>query len=126
MAVGNCRELNRRGVLTNRGGPSRQKAINAILHNEAHIGNFIYNRDTEKLGAKRAHNPRDLWVRSEGTIEPIVERDVFLRARRAMEQRRVCVTLRNLYQPRLLGQTCCAQAVGQAASRKCGLSLQRF
>jgi DNA invertase Pin-like site-specific DNA recombinase len=87
-----ARELNRRGVLTNRGGPWRQNSISALLHNEAYIGTFIYNRDTEKLGAKRTHNPRDLWIRSEGAIEPIVERDVFLRAKKAMEERRVRIS----------------------------------
>lgn len=87
-----ARELNQRGVLTNRGGPWRKNVIGALLRNEAYIGNFIYNRDTEKLGAKRTHNPRELWIRSEGTIEPIIERDVFLRAKKTMEERRVCIT----------------------------------
>jgi len=87
-----ARELNQRGVLTNRGGQWRKNVIGALLRNEAYIGNFIYNRDTEKLGAKRTHNPRELWIRSEGTIEPIIERDVFLRAKKTMEERRVCIT----------------------------------
>jgi hypothetical protein len=63
-----------------------------LLRNEAYIGNFIYNRDTEKLGAKRTHNPSDLWIRSEGAIEPIIKRDVFLRAKTTMEERRVCIS----------------------------------
>lgn len=54
-------ELNRRGIQTNRGGPWRKNSIGELLRNEAYIGNFIYNRDTEKLGAKRTHNPRELW-----------------------------------------------------------------
>ena len=87
-----ARELNQRGVPTNRGGLWRKNVIGALLRNEAYIGNFIYNRDTEKLGAKRTHNPRDLWIRSEGAIEPIIERDVFLRAKKTMEERRVCIT----------------------------------
>jgi len=87
-----ARELNRRGILTNRGGRWRQNAISAILHNEAYIGNFIYNRDTEKLGTRRTHNPKNLWVRTEGAFEPIIERDVFQRARKTMEERRVCVS----------------------------------
>ena len=86
-----ARGLNRRGVLTNREGPWRKNSIGMLLRNEAYIGNFIYNRDTEKLGAKRTHNPRDLWIRSEGAIEPIIERDVFLRAKKTMEERRVCI-----------------------------------
>ncbi|MCW1994819.1 recombinase family protein [Bradyrhizobium diazoefficiens] len=87
-----ARELNRRGVLTNRGRPWRQNLISTLLRNEAYIGNLIYNRDTEKLGTKRTHNPRELWVRSEGAIEPIVDRDVFVRASKALAERRVCVS----------------------------------
>jgi DNA invertase Pin-like site-specific DNA recombinase len=87
-----ARELNQRGVLTNRGGPWRKNVIGALLRNEAYIGNFIYNRDTEKLGAKRTHNPSELWIRSEGAIEPIIERDVFLRAKKTMQERRVCIS----------------------------------
>ncbi|PDT74247.1 recombinase family protein [Bradyrhizobium sp. C9] len=85
------RKLNRRGVLTNRGYRWQQSAISTLLHNEAYIGNIIYNRDTEKLGARRTHNPRELWIRSEGAIEPIVKRDTFLRAKRVMEER--CVRI---------------------------------
>ncbi|MEY9496032.1 DNA invertase Pin-like site-specific DNA recombinase [Bradyrhizobium elkanii] len=86
-----ARELNRRGVLTNRGYRWQQSAISALLHNEAYIGNFIYNRDTAKLGAKRTHNPRELWIRPKGAIEPIIKRDTFLRAKKAMEER--CVRI---------------------------------
>jgi hypothetical protein len=63
-----------------------------LLRNEAYIGTYIYNRDTEKLGAKRTHNPQELWIRSEGALEPIVRRDVFLRARKAMEERHICIS----------------------------------
>jgi hypothetical protein len=87
-----ARELNRRGILTNRGGPWRKNSISALLHNEAYIGNFIYNRDTEKLGSKRTRNPKDRWVRSEGAIEPIIEREIFLRAKKTMEERRICIS----------------------------------
>jgi hypothetical protein len=34
-------------------------------------------------------NPPDLWIRSEGCIEPIVERDTFLRAGKIIDERRV-------------------------------------
>jgi DNA invertase Pin-like site-specific DNA recombinase len=86
-----ARELNRRGIQTNQGGPWRKNSIGELLRNEAYIGSFIYNRDTEKLGAKRTHNPRELWIRCEGAIEPIIERDVFLRAKKIMEER--CVRI---------------------------------
>jgi DNA invertase Pin-like site-specific DNA recombinase len=87
-----ARELNRRGIQTNRGEPWRKNSIGELLRNEAYIGNFIYNRDTEKLGAKRKHNPKELWIRCEGAIEPIIEPDVFLRAKKVMEERRVKIS----------------------------------
>ena len=87
-----ARELNRRGILTNRGEPWRKGSVGALLRNEAYIGNFIYNRDTEKLGSKRTRNPKDRWVRSVGAIEPIIEREIFLRAKKTMEERRICIS----------------------------------
>ncbi|MGY4407837.1 recombinase family protein [Bradyrhizobium sp. USDA 3315] len=87
-----ARELNRRGVLTNRGSRWRSSSIGVILHNEAYIGNFIYNRCTEKLGAKRTRNPRELWIRSDDSIEPIIKCDTFLRVKKAMEERQVCIS----------------------------------
>lgn len=86
------RELNQRDIRTNRGGPWRQNSISALLRNESYIGTLIYNRDTEKLGARRTHNPKELWVRTEGAIEPIIERDQFALASRALAERRVCIS----------------------------------
>ncbi|MCK1715413.1 MULTISPECIES: recombinase family protein [unclassified Bradyrhizobium] len=86
-----ARELNRCGVPTNGGGPWRRSSISMLLRQEAYVGTAIYNRGTKKLGAKRTPNPRELWVRSEGAIEAIVDRDVFIRASKALEQR--CVRI---------------------------------
>jgi len=66
--------------------------IGALLRNEAYIGNLVYNRDTQKLGAKRTHNPKDLWIRTEGCVEPIIDRDVFLRTKKIIEEYRVSIS----------------------------------
>ncbi|SCB40265.1 Site-specific DNA recombinase [Bradyrhizobium shewense] len=86
------RELNRRGVRTNTGGPWRQNVISSMLRREAYIGNALYNRVTRKLGTKRTHNPKELWVRCEGAIEPIIEPDVFKRVSKALEQHHVHIS----------------------------------
>jgi DNA invertase Pin-like site-specific DNA recombinase len=86
------RELNRRGVLTNRGRRWSANVVSAVLRNEAYIGNLVWNRVCQKLGAKRTNNPRDLWIRSEGCVEPIIDRDAFLRAKKVMEEYRVCIS----------------------------------
>ena len=87
-----ARELNRRGILTNGGKPWHRNKVSTVLHNEAYIGTLIFNRTTARLGAKRTLNPRDLWIRSERAIEPIIDRDVFLRAKKIIEERRVCIS----------------------------------
>ena len=82
-------ELNQRGVPSSTGGPWNASAIGRILRNESYIGNLVYNRASVKLREKRKPNPPNLWIRSEGCIEPIVERDVFLRVQKIINERRV-------------------------------------
>ena len=47
------RELNLRGVLTNRGRPWSGRMIGALLRNEAYVGNLVWNRVDQKLGRKK-------------------------------------------------------------------------
>src|SRR5262245_13909006 len=86
------RELNLRGVPTKSGRPWSKQAIGVVLRNEAYIGNLVYNRVSKKLGSKPASNPRGLWIRSEGCVEPIIERDVFFRAQEHLENHRVAIS----------------------------------
>jgi DNA invertase Pin-like site-specific DNA recombinase len=87
-----ARELNARGISAARGGLWHKNAIGMLLRNEAYIGTYIYNRVTEKLGTKRTNNPQELWIRSEGAFKPLIGHDVFLRARKAMEERRIRIS----------------------------------
>jgi DNA invertase Pin-like site-specific DNA recombinase len=87
-----ARELNRRGTSTNTGRPWNGPMIGRMLRNECYIGNLIYNRRSGKLREKRIHNPPALWVRCEGCIEPIIERDVFLRTQKIIRERRVSLS----------------------------------
>ena len=86
------RELNLRGVLTNRGQPWTATVIGALLRNEAYIGNLVWNRVSQKLKGNKTNNPRALWIRSEGCVEPIIDRDVFQRAKRILEEYRVNIS----------------------------------
>ena len=83
------RELNRRGITTNSGRPWTTRMIGVLLRNEAYIGNLVYNRVAQKLGRKTTRNPKSLWIRSEGCVEPIISRKVFLRAEKILEESRV-------------------------------------
>jgi DNA invertase Pin-like site-specific DNA recombinase len=87
-----ARELNRKGTPTNTGRPWNRALIGRILRNENYIGNLLYNRSSRKLGEKRTFNPPTLWIRSDGCIEPIIEREVFWRAQKIIKERRVSLS----------------------------------
>jgi DNA invertase Pin-like site-specific DNA recombinase len=87
-----ARELNRRGTPTNTGRQWNRALIGRILRNESYIGNLLYNRRSSKLGEKKTLNPPTLWIRSEGCIEPIIEREVFLRTQKIIKERRVSLS----------------------------------
>lgn len=82
-------ELNRKAIPTNTSRLWDRAKIGRLLRNENYIGNLVYNRRSQKLREASVNNRPDCWVRSEGCIEPIVERDVFLRAKKIMAERRV-------------------------------------
>ncbi len=84
-----ARELNRKGTPTNTGRRWSRALIGRILRNENYIGNLVYNRSSRKLGEKKTLNPPTLWIRSEGCIEPIIDREVFLRTQKIIKERRV-------------------------------------
>jgi DNA invertase Pin-like site-specific DNA recombinase len=86
------RELNLRAVPRKSGRPWNNNVISAILRNETYIGNLVYNRVSQKLRAKKTNNSRDLWIRSEGCVEPIIDRDVFLRARKRLQEYGVAIS----------------------------------
>lgn len=52
-----------------------------VLSNEKYIGNNVYNRISFKLKKKRVRNPPEMWVRSEGVFDGIVEPEAFYTAR---------------------------------------------
>jgi DNA invertase Pin-like site-specific DNA recombinase len=86
------RELNERGVSRKNGLPWSLCAIFTLLRNEAYIGNLVWNRASQKLRTKKTRNPSDLWIRSEGCVEPIIDRDVFFQAQKILSERRICVS----------------------------------
>ncbi len=79
--------LNERGIFTDLGRPWTSAALHQILTNEKYIGNNVYNRSSCKLKQKRVVNPPDMWVRSEGVFEGIVDPDLFQAAQAIIEER---------------------------------------
>ncbi|SFP79048.1 hypothetical protein SAMN05216330_110127 [Bradyrhizobium sp. Ghvi] len=53
---------------------------------------MTFNRRSRKLRRNSTCNPPELWITSEGCIEPIVERETFLKVSKIIEERRVDLT----------------------------------
>lgn len=87
-----ARELNQRGVPTGTGRPWRGHFVRRILQNESYIGNIVYNRTSQKLGARPIQNPPDVWVRGKHCIEPVVDLVVFQRVQRILKDRRTGIS----------------------------------
>jgi DNA invertase Pin-like site-specific DNA recombinase len=84
-----ARELNLHGIPAKDGQRWRGPLVTRLLKNENYVGNIIYNRRSAKLRGKHVYNPPSAWIRGEGSIQPIIERDIFLAARKIIEERRV-------------------------------------
>ncbi|MFL5329208.1 MAG: recombinase family protein [Gemmataceae bacterium] len=80
-------ELNAKGIRTDLGRPWSRGSIREVLTNEKYIGNNIYNRTSFKLKKKHVRNTPDMWVRSEGAFDPIVNADLFYTARGVITER---------------------------------------
>ena len=69
--------MNGRGLTTDLGRPWTRGTVHQILINEKYIGNNVWNRGSFKLKKKRVRNSSDMWIRSEGAFESIVDRSLF-------------------------------------------------
>jgi DNA invertase Pin-like site-specific DNA recombinase len=79
--------LNAEGLTTDLGRQWTRGVVHQVLTNEKYIGNNIYNRMSFKLKAKRVANTPDMWIRSNGAFEGIVEPDFFEAAQRIIQER---------------------------------------
>ena len=82
-------ELNRKAIPTSTGRRWTRYSVTRVLKNENYIGNLVYNRRSKKLNSRLVPNPPELWVRTKGCIEPIVELDTFVEANKIISARRV-------------------------------------
>lgn len=82
-------ELNRKNILTSAGKRWTRYSVTRVLKNENYIGNLVYNRHSKKLKTRLVPNPPELWVRTKGCIEPIVELHTFIEANKIIRERRV-------------------------------------
>lgn len=79
--------LNVEGIANERGLPWSRTGIQQVLTNEKYVGNNVYNRVSFKLKQKRVANPPNMWVRTAGAFEAIVDEESFRAAREIIEDR---------------------------------------
>jgi DNA invertase Pin-like site-specific DNA recombinase len=79
--------LNGRGAMTDLGRSWTRGTVHQVLINEKYIGNNVWNRGSFKLKKKRVRNNPEMWIRSEGAFEPIVEREMFDAAQGIIRER---------------------------------------
>lgn len=76
-----------RAIANERGLPWSRTGIQQVLTNEKYVGNNVYNRVSFKLKQKRVANPPNMWVRTAGAFEAIVDVESFRSAREIIEDR---------------------------------------
>jgi len=70
-------DLNSGGILTALGRPWTRGTVHQILINEKYVGNNVWNRASFKLKRKHVINNPEIWVRSNGAFEAIIDRQSF-------------------------------------------------
>jgi len=79
--------LNQRGILTDLDRQWTRGVVHGILTNEKYIGNNVFNRRSFKLKKRRVVNDPDMWVRSDGVFDAIVESRYFYTAQGIIQER---------------------------------------
>jgi hypothetical protein len=72
-----AKTLNRRKIPNHMGFPWKNHTIKRILTNEKYIGNYVWNKKSNKLKRRIVRNDPASWVRLEGAFEPLVEKAIF-------------------------------------------------
>lgn len=91
-----ARDLNSAGSVNQFGRPWTGWAIHCLLKNENYIGNGVYNRTTCRLGHKSRENSPELWIRTTGILEPIVDPQLFLQAQTITRRRQLTLSNREM------------------------------
>lgn len=79
--------LNSRHVPTEDGRSWTKGRVHQLLTNPKYVGDNVWNRISYKLKKLRVRNEPDMWVRSNGAFEPIVERHLFDAAQTIIQSR---------------------------------------
>lgn len=80
-------QLNSQGIRTDLEREWTRSTVRQILTNEKYIGNNVFNRTSFKLKKQRVHNEPEMWIRSEGVFEAIVDPKQFFMAQGIIAER---------------------------------------
>jgi DNA invertase Pin-like site-specific DNA recombinase len=81
-----ARQLNLEQVPNHREKPWTPWMVHYLLQNENYIGNIVYNRSSYRLRQAKRSNPSELWIRTRGAVNPIVDQGLFSKAQRIMKE----------------------------------------
>ena len=79
--------LNERGITTDMGRPWTGGTVHQVLTNEKYVGNNVYNRVSRKLKKKMVANDPEMWIRSVGAFEAIIDPPIFYTAQGIVQER---------------------------------------
>jgi DNA invertase Pin-like site-specific DNA recombinase len=80
-------DLNVAGVLTDRLRPWTKGTVHQVLINEKYVGNNVWNRASFKLKRKHVLNNPEMWIRSNGAFDAVVDRQIFDAAQAIVAER---------------------------------------
>ena len=80
--------LNAKGMPSPGGVRWGTSSVRHILTNEQYAGAVVYNRTTQRLKTKRRTNPRDKWIITPDSYDPIVSHELFDGAQAILEGRK--------------------------------------
>lgn len=80
--------LNAQGIPSPGGVRWSEGSVRHILTNQQYAGAVVYNKSTQRMKTKARVNPREKWIVTPGAYEPVVEPNLYERAREIMEGRK--------------------------------------
>lgn len=80
------RQLNLEQVPNHREKSWTTSMVHYLLQNENYVGNIVYNRSSFRLRQARKDNPPELWIRTKGAVDPMVDRGLFAKAQQIMKE----------------------------------------
>lgn len=92
-------ELQRRGVLTEKGNRFTVNRVHSVLTSERYIGVNVWNKHSTKLGTRRVRNSPDTWIRYRGAFPALIDEKTFAAAQAERQRRLVSLTDEEMLAP---------------------------